>query len=111
MTSQPRFALSDELTNVDRDINYVIMDYLINEGFPVAAQKFAKEADILPSIDGQAIQERVDIRNAIHAGNMQLAIEKINELNTQVCCLSFCYHFPFHRKDYIMFHAPLRAFG
>lgn len=73
-----------ELTNIDRDINFVIMDYLINEGYPVAAQKFAKEADIVPSSDGEAIQERVDIRNAIHAGNIQLAIERINELNPQV---------------------------
>lgn len=65
------------------------MDYLINEGYPSAAQKFAKEANIVPSSDSEAIQERVDIRNAIHAGNIQLAIEKINELNPQVCHLCF----------------------
>jgi len=75
---------SIELTNHDRDINFVIMDYLINEGYPSAAQKFAKEANIVPSSDGAAIQDRVDIRNAIHAGEIQLAVERINELNPQV---------------------------
>ena len=72
------------LTPLDRDINFVIMDYLINEGYPSAAQKFAKEANIQPSADGEAIQERVDIRTAIHAGDIQLAIERINELNPHV---------------------------
>jgi hypothetical protein len=60
------------------------MDYLINEGYPDAAMNFAKEASIVPSADGEAIQERVDIRNAIHTGDLQLAIERINELNPQV---------------------------
>lgn len=71
-----------------RDINLVIMDYLINEGYPSAAQKFAKEANIQPSADAEAIQQRVGIRNAIHAGDIQLAIERINELNPQVSTFS-----------------------
>lgn len=60
------------------------MDYLINEGYPSAASKFAKEANLTPYADTEAIQQRVDIRNAIHAGDIQLAIDRINELNTQV---------------------------
>lgn len=67
-----------------RDINFVIMDYLINEGYPSAAKKFALEANIQPKADIDSIQERVDIRNAIHGGDIQSAIEKINELNPQV---------------------------
>ena len=67
-----------------RDINYVIMDYLIREGYPSAAQKFALEANIQPTIDLESIQERVEIRNAIYGGDIQSAIEKINELNPQV---------------------------
>ena len=67
-----------------RDINFVIMDYLINEGYPSAAKKFALEANIQPKADVDSIQERVEIRNAIHGGDIQSAIEKINELNPQV---------------------------
>ena len=60
------------------------MDYLISEGYPSAAQKFASEANIEPMLDVDSIQERVEIREAIDAGDIQTAIEKINELNPQV---------------------------
>ena len=68
-----------------RDLNYVIMDYLIREGYPCAAQKFSVEANIQLSMDLESIQERVEIRNAVYGGDIQSAIEKINELNPQVC--------------------------
>jgi len=76
--------LLTSVTGLDRDINFVIMDYLINEGYPSAAKKFALEANIQPKADVDSIQERVEIRNAIHGGDIQTAIEKINELNPQV---------------------------
>lgn len=60
------------------------MDYLITNGYPAAAKKFASEANIQPRADVEAIQERVEIRTAIHSGDIQAAIEKINELNPQV---------------------------
>ncbi|CAD0110878.1 unnamed protein product [Aureobasidium uvarum] len=85
----------DEVKPSKADLNFLIMDYLINEGYPDAAMNFAKEASIVPSADGEAIQERVDIRNAIHTGDMQLAIERINELNPQydpTTILSSHYH-------------------
>lgn len=70
------------------------MDYLINEGYPNAAQKFAMEANIhAPEQD--SIQPRVEIRRAIHAGDIETAIEKINDLNPQVRILSaFSFHPP-----------------
>lgn len=61
------------------------MDYLITNGYPAAAKKFAIEANIQPKVDFESIQERVEIRNAIYSGDIQTAIEKINELNPQVC--------------------------
>ena len=84
------------------------MDYLISEGYPSAAQKFAHEANIAPMLDVESIQERVEIREAIDAGDIQTAITKINELNPRVSpnlCLRqglryerspYCY-------DYILF--------
>ncbi len=73
------------------------MEYLISEGYPAAAQRFAAEANIEPELDVDSIQERVEIREAIAKGDIQTAIEKINELNPQVrpgssslsvCCAS-----------------------
>ena len=66
------------------DINFLIMDYLINEGYPSAAKFLALEANIPTSEDGASIQERVEIRNCIYAGDIQSAIERINDLNHQV---------------------------
>lgn len=60
------------------------MDYLVSEGYPMAAKRFALEANIPHSAEPQSIQERVDIRNAIHAGNIESAIHRINDLNPQV---------------------------
>lgn len=60
------------------------MDYLITNGYPAAAKKFAVEANIQLKTDLESIQERVEIRTAIHSGNIQAAVEKINELNPMV---------------------------
>lgn len=59
------------------------MDYLVTNGYPAAAQKFALEANV-QQVDVESIQERVEIRTAIYSGNIKAAIEKINELNPQV---------------------------
>ncbi|KAL9041787.1 MAG: hypothetical protein Q9180_001049 [Flavoplaca navasiana] len=63
------------------DLNALVMDYLISEGYPSAAQKFASEANIQPTSAVDSIQERVAIREAIYRGDIQSAIERINELN------------------------------
>ncbi|KAH0558974.1 hypothetical protein GP486_004407 [Trichoglossum hirsutum] len=78
----------DDIRISKADINAVILDYLINEGYPSAAKKFAAEANIQPAVDIQSIQERVEIRSAIHRGDIQTAIENINELNPQTSVLS-----------------------
>ena len=85
------------------------MDYLITEGYPSAAQKFATEANIQPNADLNSIQERVLIRESIHRGDLQAAIELINELNPEVSQSENIHHSAFH--DYIRFHAPLIASG
>jgi len=68
-----------------RDINFVVMDYLVSEGYPRAAEKFAKEANIQLPLEEESIQSRVEIRQAIHAGDIDTAVTKINDLNPQVC--------------------------
>lgn len=95
-------AGSDGANIVASDINYLVMDYLITNGYPAAAKKFAVEANIQPKTDVDSVQERVDIRTAIHSGNIQAAIEKINELNPQVRIFSLASPLP-------MPHPPARA--
>jgi glucose-induced degradation protein 8 len=70
------------------------MNYLVVEGFQEAAEMFHKESNT-PSmvvlklkkkaeIDLSTITERVSIRNSIQNGNIQEAIEKVNDLNPEV---------------------------
>lgn len=68
----------------DSYLNSIIMDYLISEGYPSAAQKFASEANLQPTSAAESIHERVKIRDAIYAGDIQTAIERINELDESV---------------------------
>ncbi|ODQ53809.1 hypothetical protein SAICODRAFT_29801 [Saitoella complicata NRRL Y-17804] len=66
------------------DLNQLVMNYLIIEGYQSAAIKFAQEANITPSIDLDSINERMVIRQAIHRGDVQGAIERINELDPEL---------------------------
>ena len=76
------------------------MDYLVAEGYPGAAEKFAQETNLCNPIDLESIRERVRIRNAIHTGKVDEAIEMINEIDPEVCCGSLCPHV---RYDYFKF--------
>ncbi|KAF3902992.1 hypothetical protein ABW20_dc0106594 [Dactylellina cionopaga] len=55
------------------------MNYLIIGGYPSAAMKFAQEANINPQIDLESIHRRNRICTSIHEGNIQSAIEMIND--------------------------------
>ena len=77
------------LTPSNSDINLVIMDYLISEGYPGAAEKFAQESNIFlgDSLDLEGIKERVRIRNAIFGGRIDEAVVMINDVDAGVCAL------------------------
>jgi len=84
------------------DINSVIMDYLIKEGYPDSAKKFALEANIRQGArDDESMRARVEIKNAIHSGQIQAAIEKINELNPEILDLDSALHFALLRLQLI----------
>lgn len=74
-----------------RDVNNLIMDYLIAEGYPSAAEKFAMEANIDRPQNNSSIEQRVQIRDFIYRGDLQQAIELINDLSPEVCIPSARY--------------------
>lgn len=84
------------LTSHLRDVNNLIMDYLINEGYPSAAEKFAMEANIEQPRDESNILLRVQIRDAIHRGDLERAIELIGEASPQVCLFNLLNILPFY---------------
>jgi hypothetical protein len=60
------------------------MNYLVIEGYKDAAEKFSMEAGISTNVDLSSIQDRMDIRNAIQDGNIEEAIEKVNDLDPEI---------------------------
>ena len=69
----------------ERDLNILIMNYLVRQGYPSAAVSFAREANLSLSKEGiDSITARMEIRNKIHAGEIEAAIHDINNLNPQV---------------------------
>jgi len=79
-----RVASVSETRLSKSDVNNLIMDYLITEGYPSAAEKFATEANIEREPDHSSIEQRVQIRESIHRGDLQQAIELINDLNPEL---------------------------
>ena len=67
-----------------RDMNRLVMDYLVVEGYKEAAENFAREAGMSPQEDFESIQSRMTIRNAIQRGDIVEAIERVNDLNPEV---------------------------
>ena len=81
-----KIDLSSTNTDMVRysDINWVIMDYLVSEGYPGAAEKFAQETNMPGPVENESIRQRVHVRNAIHTGNIKEAIEMVNEIDPDV---------------------------
>ncbi len=49
-----------------------------------AAQTFEKESGTAPGVDLAAITDRMEIRKAVQSGNVEEAIERVNDLNPEV---------------------------
>jgi hypothetical protein len=67
------------------------MEYLISEGYPNAAHKFAVEANLTHEGSQASFAARVEIKRAIMSGRIEDAMESINDLNPEVG--SFLFHF------------------
>lgn len=102
------------------DLNSLIMNYLVVEGYQDAAQKFAREAKVnlessglqnisLPySSDGasdqavfNSVHDRMVIRHLIHTGQIQPAIEKINDVDPELLDTHGDLHFALLRLQLI----------
>jgi len=66
------------------EMNHLVMNYLVTEGFKEAADKFHTESGVRAKFDQDTIEERIKIREAIQAGHIQEAISLINSLNPEL---------------------------
>lgn len=54
------------------------------EGYSQAAEKFSKEANLQPMQEDPIVKDRQRIKQLIHEGNIQEAIEELNDLDPEV---------------------------
>jgi hypothetical protein len=92
---------ADDVKPLKSDINSLILDYLTTEGYPTAAAKFSKEANLRPLQDEQSIKARRDIQDYIHSGHIQEAIDALNELESQVLDKDPSLHFALLRLQLV----------
>jgi len=93
------------------DINALILDYLTMEGYPNAAARFSKEANLQPQQDTSAIRARQQIQNCIHSGNIQTAIETLNELDPEILDKDNALHFSLLRLQLVELIRTCNATG
>ncbi|XP_061389376.1 glucose-induced degradation protein 8 homolog [Musca vetustissima] len=67
------------------DMNRLIMNYLVTEGFKEAAEKFQVEAGLMePSVELNSLDDRILIREAIQNGRIQEATQLVNQLHPEL---------------------------
>ncbi|KAI0460256.1 ran binding protein in the microtubule-organising centre [Xylaria acuta] len=70
----------EEVKTPKSDINALILDYLTVAGYPNAAAKFSSEANLQPQQPTSAIQQRLRIQKYIHKGEIENALQELNEV-------------------------------
>ncbi|XP_071444437.1 glucose-induced degradation protein 8 homolog [Hetaerina americana] len=66
------------------DMNKLIMNYLVTEGFKEAAEKFQQESGAKPSVDLDSLDDRIRIRDAVQGGRVQEATALVNHLHPEL---------------------------
>lgn len=83
-----------DATHLQRgDLNRLVMDYLVTEGFKEAADKFRLEANVVPPVPLDSLDERIRIRDCLQEGRVLEAVALLNSLRPELLdndrCLLF----------------------
>ncbi|KDR84894.1 hypothetical protein GALMADRAFT_83038 [Galerina marginata CBS 339.88] len=85
------------------DLNRLIMDYLVIEGYKSAAEEFSQEAHLTPPVDFESIESRMDIREALQRGDVEDAITRVNDLNPEILDTNPALYFKLQQQKLIEF--------
>ncbi|XP_055711292.1 glucose-induced degradation protein 8 homolog isoform X1 [Phlebotomus papatasi] len=66
------------------EMNKMIMNYLVTEGFKEAAEKFQAEAGVEPTVELNSLDNRILIRDAVQNGRIQEATHLVNQLHPEL---------------------------
>lgn len=110
-TSSGIFIYADSLFVMHSDLNRLVMDYLVIEGYKSAAEEFSGEAGVITPVDFDSIESRMNIREALQRGDVQDAITRVNDLNPEVCFFRRHFDSTSSRYDYNIACTTLSPFG
>lgn len=103
-TTPSRLAFERRVEDVKplkSDINALILDYLTTEGYPSAAAKFSKEANLHPQQEEESVIARQKIQHAIHLGSIEDAIDSLNDLEPSILDRNPALHFALLRLQLV----------
>jgi hypothetical protein len=60
------------------------MNFLVTEGYVDAARAFEEDSGTAPGVDLSSITDRMEIRKAVHSGDVDAAIERVNDINPEL---------------------------
>lgn len=83
------------------DLNRLVMDYLVIEGFKGAAEEFSQEANLAPTVDFESIESRMIIRQALQRGDVEDAITRVNDLNPEILDTNAALYFRLQQQKLI----------
>ncbi|TYI78951.1 hypothetical protein E1A91_D06G250100v1 [Gossypium mustelinum] len=66
------------------EMNKLVMNFLVTEGYAEAVAKFRMETGTEPDMDVAMIMDRMAVKEAVQCGNVEDAIEKVNDLNPEI---------------------------
>ncbi|EFJ43540.1 hypothetical protein VOLCADRAFT_65822 [Volvox carteri f. nagariensis] len=66
------------------DMNKLIMNFLVTEGYVEAARMFAKESGTAPGVNLDAITDRMEVRRALQSGDVEAAVARVNDLDPEI---------------------------
>ncbi|KAI3436058.1 hypothetical protein D9Q98_002117 [Chlorella vulgaris] len=73
-----------EVRVAKEDMNRVVMNFLVTEGYVDAARVFERESRTAPGVDLEQITDRMEIRKAVQSGDVEQAIERVNDLDPEI---------------------------
>ncbi|KAI0660352.1 lish motif-containing protein [Cubamyces menziesii] len=85
------------------DLNRLVMDYLVIEGYKSAAEEFSKEAGMESPVDFDSIENRMNIREALQRGDVGEAITQVNDLNPEILDTNPSLYFRLQQQKLIEF--------
>lgn len=77
------------------------MDYLVIEGYKSAAEEFSKETGLQHAVDLSTIETRMHIREAVQRGDVEQAIELVNDIDPTILDSNPSLHFHLQQQRLI----------